>query len=339
MSERYPGGIITKNPATPTGPYQDGAAPGIWTLDQQLQYKQQGIWPIAGNVNPANLGFVFGGFGAGAALTRIDSFSFSSLATLTNFGNLAVGTSYPVGASSSTRGVMSGGFNYIAETVIYTNVISYITIATAGNATDFGDLTQARYAAAGTSNQTRGLCAGGLTPSRVNTIDYITIASVGNAIDFGDLTSDNREMASCASTTRALFAGGQTGASSLTSQIQFNTIASTGNATNFGNLSYEARLVGGASSNTRAVFAGGFSGGAVNNIEYVTIATTGNAVDFGDLQSAAYFETGTSNSITGVFLNNGGGQQVTIATLGNATSFSGITGSNFGSLSGGHGGL
>ena len=48
MSERFPGGIITKSPATPTGPYQTGAAPGIWTLDQQLQYQQQGVWPTAG---------------------------------------------------------------------------------------------------------------------------------------------------------------------------------------------------------------------------------------------------------------------------------------------------
>jgi hypothetical protein len=48
MSERYPGGIITKSPATPTGPYENGTAPGIWTLDQQLQYQQQGVWPTAG---------------------------------------------------------------------------------------------------------------------------------------------------------------------------------------------------------------------------------------------------------------------------------------------------
>jgi hypothetical protein len=52
MSERFPGGIITKSPATPTGPYQTGAAPGIWTLDQQLQYQQQGVWPTAGNSPP-----------------------------------------------------------------------------------------------------------------------------------------------------------------------------------------------------------------------------------------------------------------------------------------------
>ena len=48
MSERYPGGIITKSTTTPTGPYQSGTAPGIWTLDQQLQFQQQGIWPTAG---------------------------------------------------------------------------------------------------------------------------------------------------------------------------------------------------------------------------------------------------------------------------------------------------
>jgi hypothetical protein len=48
MSNQYQGGIITKSPATPTGPYESGAAPGIWTLIQQAAYKQQGVWPTAG---------------------------------------------------------------------------------------------------------------------------------------------------------------------------------------------------------------------------------------------------------------------------------------------------
>ena len=50
MSKQYPGGIISKTAPTPAGPYESGAAPGIWTLEQQMQYKQQGIWPLAGNV-------------------------------------------------------------------------------------------------------------------------------------------------------------------------------------------------------------------------------------------------------------------------------------------------
>ena len=52
MSSRYPGGVITKTPVVPAGPYETGAAPGIWTLDQQLQAQKAGIWPIAGNPVP-----------------------------------------------------------------------------------------------------------------------------------------------------------------------------------------------------------------------------------------------------------------------------------------------
>ena len=52
MSTKYPGGLITKNPVTPAGPYETGAAPGVWTVEQALQYTKQGIWPTAGNAPP-----------------------------------------------------------------------------------------------------------------------------------------------------------------------------------------------------------------------------------------------------------------------------------------------
>ena len=45
------------------------------------------------------------------------------------------------------------------------NTTDYVTIATVGNATDFGDLTDARYVGGAASNSTRGLFAGGLDPS------------------------------------------------------------------------------------------------------------------------------------------------------------------------------
>jgi hypothetical protein len=48
MSTKYPGGLITKTPVTPAGPYQTGAAPGVWTVEQALQYTKQGIWPTQG---------------------------------------------------------------------------------------------------------------------------------------------------------------------------------------------------------------------------------------------------------------------------------------------------
>ena len=53
MAKKWPGGIITKNQATPTGPYQDGTAPGIWTLNQMSYWVKQALWPTAGNVNPS----------------------------------------------------------------------------------------------------------------------------------------------------------------------------------------------------------------------------------------------------------------------------------------------
>ena len=49
MSDRWPGGIVRATPVTPTGPFQNGTAPGMWTLDQANYWIKQGLWPIAGN--------------------------------------------------------------------------------------------------------------------------------------------------------------------------------------------------------------------------------------------------------------------------------------------------
>jgi hypothetical protein len=50
---RYPGGIIRKTPVTPAGPFQNGTAPGVWTLADAAYWTKQGLWPIAGNAQPA----------------------------------------------------------------------------------------------------------------------------------------------------------------------------------------------------------------------------------------------------------------------------------------------
>ena len=46
---RYPGGLIRKTPVTPAGPFQNGAASGVWTLAEASFWTKQGLWPIAGN--------------------------------------------------------------------------------------------------------------------------------------------------------------------------------------------------------------------------------------------------------------------------------------------------
>ena len=80
---------------------------------------------------------------------------------------------------------------------IATNVIEYITIASTGDATDFGDLTVARYRLGAASSSIRGVFAGGNTGSAVNVIDFITIASTGNATDFGDMQGVTEYLSGC----------------------------------------------------------------------------------------------------------------------------------------------
>ena len=96
--------------------------------------------------------------------------------------------------ASSTRGLIGGGDGSGATT----NVIQYITIASTGNAQDFGDLSQSRKNFASFSNNTTGFWAGGdPNGSIVNIIDKVAIASLGNATDFGDLTIDRESCSGC----------------------------------------------------------------------------------------------------------------------------------------------
>ena len=67
-------------------------------------------------------------------------------------------------------------------------MIDFITIATTGNATDFGDLLDGSGRGAGCSDHTRGITFMGFNPSNNNTIEVVTIQTTGNSKDFGDRT-------------------------------------------------------------------------------------------------------------------------------------------------------
>ena len=90
--------------------------------------------------------------------------------------------------SSSTRGLFGG-------TTPGGNTIQFITMATLGDAQDFGDLVVARRAPGATSSKIRGIWAGG-NVTRVD-MDYVTIATAGDALDFGDLTVGRRSNDGC----------------------------------------------------------------------------------------------------------------------------------------------
>jgi hypothetical protein len=241
--------------------------------------------------------------GAPSGVTNvIDYVTFATIGNATDFGDLTLSRFGLAGANSSTRGVFAGGgapdggggyFKY--------NNIDYITIASVGNATDFGDLTVGTFWIAANSSPTRAVFGGGEASGIVSTMTYITIASVGNSTSFGNLTVARYELAGCSSSTRGLFAGGDNSGGTTQNVIDYITIASTGAATDFGDLTTPRRGIAAASSETRAIFFAGDNGGTNTNvIDYVTIATTGNATDFGDALSALERSAGCSSASGGV---------------------------------------
>lgn len=52
MSQRWPGGIVRNTPVTPSGPYQNSSASGVWTMDQADYWIKQGNWPTQGATPP-----------------------------------------------------------------------------------------------------------------------------------------------------------------------------------------------------------------------------------------------------------------------------------------------
>ena len=134
-----------------------------------------------------------GVFGGGTTPSdKVDTMDFitiSSTGNATDFGNLTQGRTGVSGLSSRTRGVFSGGLSG-NDPYTYHNIIDYITIATLGDAADFGDLIEGAYYTSSCSSSTRGVIGGAfVTPAYKNTIQYVTIASTGDAQDFGDLTA------------------------------------------------------------------------------------------------------------------------------------------------------
>ena len=238
------------------------------------------------------------------------------------------------GARAIRAGGQVGGSPYPR-----TDTMDFVTIPTAGNATDFGNLTQVKFGPAGAGSKTRAVFMAGGTPARLTEIDFVTFSSTGDAADFRDMTVARAAGGDGghSSETRALLAGGSTPSSDANDTIDFITIASTGNGLDFGNLTLSVSGVMATGNATRGMFAGGSylpSYAYRETIDVVTIASTGNAVDFG----ADLTKTGSGrcceNSIRALFQVAAGDNKqietVTITTQGNGIQFGELTQTNDG---------
>ena len=198
--------------------------------------------------------------------------------------------------ADSTRGCLATGTEY-------SPAIRYITIASTGDSTPFGDLSSARYmgGGAGGASPTRGFAFGGLSPktptASTKIIEYINIQSGGNAVKFGELTVARRAIAAVTNSTRAVMCSGDTPA---TDTMDYITMASEGEAVDFGNITRQPDGYGaGGSTATRGVIMG-CDTSPKNSIDYITISTTGNATDFGDTTYNSYVGGACSDSHGGL---------------------------------------
>ena len=135
-------------------------------------------------------GYTSAGFGPSYS-NVIDKFPFATNANATDVGDVTFGRYGATGQSSTVSGYTSGGRTAPGVVPYGTstdNIIDKFPFATNANATDVGDLTVARYDAAGQSSTASGYTSGGyLTPGGRNIIDKFPFAADANATDVGDL--------------------------------------------------------------------------------------------------------------------------------------------------------
>jgi len=197
--------------------------------------QNQGMSASASN---GTRGTFSGGYTGGSTTNVIQFITIASTGDASDFGDLTLARDLLDGGSCSpTRAISVGGYD--SGNDARSNVIDYFTIASTGNAQDFGDLTVGRSETSSLSSSTRGVAVGGYKAdgNRANVLDYVTIASTGNATDFGDLLSGIGGSSGTSTLIRGLISGAIETDGTALNVMQYITIASTGNAQDFGNLS------------------------------------------------------------------------------------------------------
>ena len=304
-------------------------------------------------------GVMVGGYDVPAVDSFIDYINVSTTGNAIDFG-----TTYTINQSfsfsSSTRGIVAGGVP-AADATSQVSDIKFITTASTGNITTFGDIGRDTASnGSGCSNQTRGLIAGGYGDNAfapVNNIDYVTISSTGNGQDFGDIQGGKNRVqhADFGNSTRAIFAGGYytTSSGGTSNSATYVQYATQGTTANFGACTASQNLrMGGASNSVTGLAGGGQGTRNANDIDMFTISTLGDAIDFGNLTSARVFLNAVSSSTRCVFVggsDSGGSGYVgsnvmdynQFASKGSSVDFGDLTNGRgrAGAFSNGHGGL
>ena len=98
----------------------------------------------------------FGGRPSNTYTNTIEFITMSSTGNSANFGDLTAPTVFPSGVSNGTRGVRLGGISPGSAPNLGRNTMDYVTIASTGDAQDFGDLISAYTNLSGATSDTHG---------------------------------------------------------------------------------------------------------------------------------------------------------------------------------------
>ena len=113
---------------------------GVWKLQTQYQYRTG--WPVDLNlVLAAGKALFFGGQDSGTNKNEIDKINMASTGNATDFGDLAVISSFGSASASSVKAVVHVGLSTSSNR---SDTINTVNIDSTGNATDFGNLSNAR---------------------------------------------------------------------------------------------------------------------------------------------------------------------------------------------------
>lgn len=240
-----------------------------------------------------------GGGGVSGSDTVLDYITVSTASDATTFGTLNREYSLHGSIGDGTYGYAMGGYRITANLDI-----DRWTMATPGNSSDVGNLTNIVSQFGVWGNGDRTLLTGGGGNGVVD-IEYISLQNLSSgASDFGNLTVDRAYCYAAGDSTRAVMAGGRNVSDNDYSDvIDYVTIDTPGNATSFGTLG-QTIIEHTATSNltygawTGGSVGGGPGGGGTYNaqINYLTIQTTGTSTDHGDLTVARNNPGSTSGS-------------------------------------------
>ena len=159
-----------------------------------------GDWSSLGGFSDSTRLVMAGGYqnpAGSPGYPRTNTMTYVTIQTTGNsidFGDMVRATGHVSAGSNAVRGISVGGSidTPSPSSHLKTNKMQYITIASQGDAKDFGDMSITGYGRAIGTNPTRLCMMSSGTPAspwNTNVCEYIQIATTGNSVDFGDVNS------------------------------------------------------------------------------------------------------------------------------------------------------